>query len=87
MTGNPVLDNLISRLGELGVMAVFAYLLLRAFLKTTERLTKALETHLKGDIENLVVIRESIKQQLESAKIHETHAEIRHEKLVGMLKE
>ncbi len=46
------LINILTSFGGLGVLALFAYMLLKSYLKNMDRITKLMDKHFEQDIEN-----------------------------------
>mgnify|MGYP001559569214 CR=1 FL=1 len=48
----PEIINILTSFGGLGVLALFAYMLLKSYTKNMDRITKLMDKHFEQDIEN-----------------------------------
>ena len=54
--------NVLTNFGGLGVLALFAWALLRQSFKQQERLTKVMDNHFKADLENQQLINVALRE-------------------------
>ena len=48
----PEIINVLTSFGGLGVLSLFAYLLLKSYMRNMDRLVKLMDKHFEQDIEN-----------------------------------
>ena len=58
----PEIINVITNFGGLGILALFAWALLRQSFKQQDRLTKVMDNHFKEDLENQQLINVALRE-------------------------
>ena len=64
----PEIINVITNFGGLGILALFAWALLRQSFKQQDRLTKVMDNHFKEDLENQQLINIALREIIMNLK-------------------
>lgn len=81
---DPFLPTL-TQFGGLGVLALFAYLLLKSVLKQQEKLAELLNNHLTQLLERQKTTNDLLQRIVAGWDQHESKAEARHLSLVNLI--